>query len=261
MPVLRKNEALWKWFKDLSPAFFILAFSLVFQLYWGSHPFPDIWRVTYRVFFRFFRYAISLCLPLLILGPIYTSILRKKSGNLIQVDPAEGLNIGRIKHWIYRPFQGIGISFLFATKLLAVIQIVSGPSIGSAIPFTPGHFNLGKLLVSSAITAGISLLLSIIWTFDDLGVRYYNRRDQELKMIGKYLGTLMPTIFGIYGIFSLHAQNPGERATVHVLRIVIALYPSLVVFVVAHNHFLNKRRDYLTGKVYLTKGGVRREEG
>jgi len=39
-----------------------------------------------------------------------------------------------------------------------------------------------------------------------------NRKDQELKMIGKYVGTLMPILFGLYGIFSLLDDYPARQA-------------------------------------------------
>jgi hypothetical protein len=260
MDRLRLKQAVREGGKELLPAGLVLVLSLVFQLYWGTRFATEPWSVVYRVFLRFLRYAVFLCLPLYFLGPLYTSILKKKGRTFIQAALAGGLKIDPIKHWLVRPFQGIGISFLFATKLLAVIQIVSVPSLDGSVPFTPGHFNVGRLLVSSGITVVISLLLSTLWTFDDLGVRYFNRKDQELKMIGKYLGTLMPTIFGLYGVFSLYAQGPGESALTHVFRIVIALYPPLVLFAVVHTYFLRKRRDYFLERVSLPKGGVWREK-
>jgi hypothetical protein len=257
---VRAKKTSWGWFKDLVPAILVLVFSLIYQLYWNHHPSADSWGVVVRVFLRFLRYTIFLCLPLYLLVPIYHLFLKRGRRALIQVEPSRPLSVSRIKHWLFRPFQGIGISFLFATKLLAVIQIVSGSPSASSVPFTPGHFNYGRILASTAITIGISLLLSTLWTFDDLGVRYHNRRDQELKMIGKYIGTLMPTIFGLYGIFSLYAQSPGESALNHVFRIIIALYPPLVFFAVVHNFFIKNRPDYFFGRVSLTKGGVWRGE-
>ncbi|MBI5584575.1 MAG: hypothetical protein HY892_12210 [Deltaproteobacteria bacterium] len=113
--------------------------------------------------------------------------------------------------------------------------------------------------MATGIAILISLLLSILWTFDDLGVRYHNRKDQELKMIGKYIGTLVPVILGLYGVFSLHilhAQQLGESALTHVFRIIITLYPSLVIFAVVHNYFIKKRAKHFSDWVSLTKGGI-----
>ncbi len=77
-------------------------------------------------------------------------------------------------------------------------------------------------------------------------------------MIGKYVGTLMPTFFGLYGVPSLYAQSPGESALNHVFRIIIALYPPMVVFAVAHTHFIRKRLKYFSVRALLTKGGISR---
>lgn len=255
------RETARQWCKDLVPAILVLAFSLIFQLLWGNHPSTDGWWVVYRVLLRFFRYAVFLCLPLYLVKTTYNSILKKGVRSFVQVEPARVLNVSRIKHWLFRPFQGIGIAFLFATKLLAVIQIISGPSPNSPVPFTPGHFQTGRLFVGIGITIGISLLLSTLWTLDDLGIRYHNRRDQELKMIGKYVGTLMPTIFGLYGVLSLYAQSPGESALNHVFRIIIALYPPMVVFAVVHTHFIRKRIKLFSVGVSLIKGGIWRGQG
>ena len=115
---------------------------------------------------------------------------------LLQVERKRELKIEPIKHWLFRPFQGIGIGLLFGTKLLGILQLVAGPSVGSSLLIPEGHFQLGRLLLITLITVFVSLLLSTLWTLDDMGIRYFNRRDQELKMIGKYVGTVMPVILG-----------------------------------------------------------------
>jgi hypothetical protein len=79
-------------------------------------------------------------------------------------------------------------------------------------------------------------------------------------MIGKYIGTLMPTFFGLYGIFSLYAQSPGESALIHVFRIIVALHPPMVVFAVTHTYFLRIRLEYFSGRVFLNKGGIWRAQ-
>jgi hypothetical protein len=89
-----------------------------------------------------------------------------------------------------------------------------------------------------------------------MGIRYHNRRDQELKMIGKYVGTLMPTIFGLYGLFSLLANYPKESALVDVFRIILAFYPPMVVFVVIHTHFITRKTDFHLKKSLLKKGRI-----
>ena len=244
------------WSKELLPVYLVFSFSLIFSLYLSDHSTAESWKVVYRNFLRFFRYTLFLCLPLYLLRPIYRFILEKGKGALIQLGHPREITIQPLKHWLFRPFQGIGIGFLFATKLLAVIETITGPATDSTPPIIPGHFQLGRLLLVTGITMFISLLLSTLWTLDDMGIRYHNRRDQELKMIGKYAGTLMPLIFGLYGLFSLMAHYPKESALVHVFRIILAFYPPLVVFAVVHTRFITGKIDFHARKNLLKKGGI-----
>jgi hypothetical protein len=258
MAPLKKRSATWKRFKEFSPAFFVLPPAIFFHFFWGHHPNADIWKIIYWVVSRFFGYTAFLCLPLYLVKPIYSAILEGRQG-FIQVEPSQPFEINWFRHWLFRPFQGIGISFMFATRLLTVIHTISVPSIESAVPFTPGQLNVERIIMATAITVMISLLLSVLWTFDDLGIRYYNRKDQELKMIGKYAGTIVPLLFGLYGVFNLHilhAKQLGESPILHVFQIVITLYPSLVFFSVVHNYFIKKRAKHFSDWVSLTKGGV-----
>jgi len=112
------------------------------------------------------------------------------------------------------------------------------------------------LWVISGITVVISLLLSILWTLDDVGIRYVNRKDQEIRMIGKYVGTLMPLIFGLYGIFSLSADFPTLQVFIYIFKTVIILYPPFTVFTVFHTWFLKNKAEYFFSKGLLGKGGV-----
>ena len=244
------------WVIDMLPAFLIFSFSIIFSFYLGGQAVSEFWRVAYRILLRFFRYTLFLCLSLYFLRPIYRFILEKGQEALIQIDHPGKVTSHRLKNWLFRPFQGIGIGFLFATKLLALIETLSGPFTNSSPPLIAGHYQLGRLLLVITITIIISLLLSTLWTLDDMGIRYYNRRDHELKMIGKYVGTLMPLIFGLYGLFSLLAHYPRGSTLLHVFRIILAFYPPLVVFVTFHSHFITGNKDFLVRKNLLKKGGI-----
>jgi hypothetical protein len=256
---LRLKETVRRWSKEMIPVFLVLSFSLFLTFYSMDTSSSGIGKVLYRIFLRFFRFTLLLCLPLYVLSSIYKFILEKGRKSLLQLAQPKAIIIDPLKHWLFRPFQGIGIGFLFATKLLAVIQVITGPSTGSSLPFIPGQFQLGQLLWVTGITIFISLLLSTLWTLDDMGIRYYNRRDQELKMIGKYVGTLMPTILGLYGLFSLLANYPKESALVYMFKIIIAFYPPMVVFAIVHTHFIKGRADFHSKKNLLRKGGIWQE--
>jgi len=152
--------------------------------------------------------------------------------------------------------QGIGIGLLFETKLLAALQILTGVTAQPVLFSSRGQIQLERLLVITGITVVISLLLSTLWTLDDMGIRYANRKDQELKMIGKYVGTLMPILFGLYGIFSLLDDYPARQAFVFLFRIVMILYPPFAVFAVMHFRFLRSREQQFSERTLLRTGGI-----
>lgn len=104
------------------------------------------------------------------------------------------------------------------------------------------------------------ILLSSLWTLDDMGIRYFNRKNHEIRMIGKYAGTLMPILFGFYGVFGLFSQFQRMEAFVYLFQIVVILYPPFAVFSVFHTHFLQKRGEPLLHKLLNKKGDLGNEE-
>jgi hypothetical protein len=111
-------------------------------------------------------------------------------------------------------------------------------------------------LIISGIAVSISLLLSTLWTLDDLGVRYVNRKDQEIKMIGRYIGTIMPIFFGFYGILSLFTDFPAFQVFIYLSKTVIILYPPFTVFAILHTRYLKGRVEYFSQRASLQKGGI-----
>jgi hypothetical protein len=188
--------------------------------------------------------------------PIYNKlgfVFQRMRGILIQIEGKQELQIRPIKHWFFRPFQGIGIGLLFATKLLGVLQIVTGSTATASILLPQGQFQPGRLLVGTGITILVSLLLSTLWTMDDLGIRYFNRKDYEIKMVGKYVGTLMPIVFGLYGVFSLFDQFSKMQALIYLFQMIVILYPSFTVFSVFHAHFVQRNIESLSKKLFPEK--------
>jgi len=241
--------------KEISPALAVLFFSIFFSLFLNNSPIQG-WEITTRGLFRFFRLTLLLCLPLYVLSPIYSFVVGKIRGKLLQMEKIQELHIIPIKHWIFRPFQGIGIGLLFETKLLTALQGITGVMTKPFPLFPQSQFLPGRLLVISGIAVVISLLLSILWTLDDVGIRYVNPKDQEIRMIGKYVGTIMPLIFGFYGIFSLTADFPTLQVFIHLFKTVIILYPPFTVLTVFHNRLLKNKAEYFFQKASLKKGGV-----
>lgn len=242
--------------KEISPALAVLFFAIFFSHFLDNLTLTKGWEVVYRALLRFFRLTLLLCLPLYVLSPIYSFVVDKIRGKLLQTDKTKELRINPIKHWIFRPFQGIGIGLLFETKLLVALQIITGMTAKTFLLFPRGQFQPWRFLVISGITVVISLFLSTLWTLDDIGIRYVNRKDQEIRMIGKYVGTLMPIIFGFYGIFSLIQDFPTVQAFIYLFKTVIILYPPFTVFTVFHTRFLKNKAEYFSQKASLRKGGV-----
>jgi hypothetical protein len=250
-----------RWSKELAPALIILFFSVVFSIAFHEPSPSGSWEGVYRTLFRFFRFTLFLCIPVYLLSPVYSVVVGKISGSLVQIEKKQGLKIDPFKHWVFRPFQGIGIGLLFETRLLAVLQVITGEPTRPFHFLPPEQFQPGRFLAITGITVLISLLLSTLWALDDMGVRYVNDKDQEMKMIGKYAGTIMPIIFAFYGIFSLVANFPKVDAFTYLLKIVFVLYPPFAAFAVFHNTFLRNRKERFSQNALLDAGGIWRKGG
>jgi hypothetical protein len=87
-----------------------------------------------------------------------------------------------------------------------------------------------------------------------MGIRYFNRKNQEIKMIGKYAVTLMPILFGFYGVFSLFSQFQKTQALLYLFQIIVILYPPFTVFSVFHTHFIQGRAVDLLKRLSVGKG-------
>jgi hypothetical protein len=103
------------------------------------------------------------------------------------------------------------------------------------------------------------LLLSILWTLDDLGIRSFNRRDQELRMPAKYTGVFVPVVFEFYGGLKALAHSSTLEALPFVPKTAVVLYPSLALFDVPHTYLLKSRRALLAQN-NLQVGGIWQKE-
>ncbi len=242
--------------KEIAPAIGVLLVVVFFSHSSGNSMVIKSWEVVYRVMFRFFRLTVLLCLPLCFLLPISGFFVCRLREKLLQTKRTEELRVIPIRHWISRPLQGIGLSLLFETKLLAALQVVTGVTAEPLVLFHRNQFQFERMWFISGITVIISLLLSTLWTLDDTGIRYVNQKNQEIKMIGKYVGTLMPVIFGLYGILSLIAAFPTGRVLSYLLKTVLILYSPFGFFAILHAHTLRRKADDLSQRASLRKGGV-----
>jgi hypothetical protein len=250
------------WFRELGHVAFLLVLTIALSLFLGEFAFPKGWEAIYKGLFRFVRLALLLCLPLYLLLPIHRAlgwIVRKRAGVLIQMEGRQDLSVHLLKHWLVRPFQGIGIGLFFATKLLTILEVTTGQKATASFLLHQGQFQPGRLLAATGVTIAVSLLLSTVWTLDDMRVRYHNRKDQEVKMIGKYVGTVLPIFLGFYGIIALLNEFQMRQSLIYLWQMALILYPPFTVFSVFHAHYVRKRASLLSGGLSLGKGGIRHE--
>ena len=252
-----------RWSKEIGHAVAILILTIALSFFLGDFTFLKGSEALYKGLFRFFRITLLLCLPFYLLSPIFKGlgrIVQRGKGAFLQMAEKQDLEIHPIKHWLVRPFQGIGIGLLFGTKLLSVLQVMTGEAATASLMIPTGQFQLGRFLIVTGITIVISLLLSTLWTLDDMGVRYLNRKRHEIRMVGRYAGTLTPIFFGFYGTFGLFNQFQKGDALLYLFQILVILYPPFTFFSVFHAHFLEKRGTLLLDRLVANEEGLDEEE-
>ena len=263
MIYLTSSNKFRRWSKEIGHAIAILILTISLSLFLGEFTFLKGSEAIYKGLLRFFRITFLLCLPLYLLLPIFGrlgKVVQRKNSTFLQMKEKQDLEIHPLKHWFFRPFQGIGIGLLFGTKLLSVLQVVIGTTASASLLIPKGQFQLGRFLVVTGITIVISLFLSTLWTLDDMGIRYFNRKNHEIKMVGKYVGTLMPIVFGLYGVFSLFDQFSKVQALIYLFQMIVILYPSFTIFSVFHTHFIQKRAENLLERLLIERGNFTDDE-
>ena len=260
---LTSSDKFRRWPKEIGHAVVILLITISLSILLGDFTFLKGSEAIYKGLFRFFRIALLLCLPLYLLFPIFEGlgrVVQRENEAFLQVKEKQELEVHPVKHWLIRPFQGIGIGLLFGIKLLSVLQVMTGEAAVASLLIPKGEFQFGRFVIVSGITIFVSLLLSTLWTLDDMGIRYFNRKNHEVRMIGKYAGTLMPILFGFYGTFSLFSEFQRTEAFIYLFQIVVILYPPFAVFSVLHTHFLQKRGEPLLHRLLNKRGDFSNEE-
>jgi len=259
MVALLKRKSLKENLREMGPAFGLLLVTLIISTFITEFTFNFGLAAIWKTLLRFLRLSLLLTLPLFLLPGLCTlleSFFRGGARHLIQMQEDRDAAIHPFKNWIIRPFQGIGLAMLLATKLLGLLEIYSGTKISVDTILPQGVFNPGRLFSSIAVGVVVSLLLSFLWTLDDLGIRCYNKKTKEVRMIGKYVGLLLPIFFGFYGIITLFDNNSQILVIKYVAQMVIVLYPPFVVFNVLHSRYLNSREEVLLRKLRAVSGDI-----
>jgi hypothetical protein len=259
MVKLLSKKSLKENMKELGPALVILLATLIISTFITEFTFNFGLKALWKTLFRFLRLSFLLTLPMLLLPGICSvveGVFNRGKRYLIQVQGDHDTGVHSLKNWVIRPFQGIGLAMLLATKLLALLEIYTGSRITIDTVLPPGGFNAGRFFIFIAIGIAVSLLLSCLWTLDDLGVRHYNTKTREVRMIGKYIGLLLPIFFGFYGIISLFQNNTQLLVAKYVAQMVVILYPPFVVFNVLHSRYLKSREEVFLKRLKAVSGGI-----
>ena len=250
--IVSLQQALSESIRMMWPGAVVLLLSLLISAFFTEFTFIAGLESFWKIFLRFFRLSLVLTLPLLLLPficSIIQRLLNKRNWHLIHIREERDHTINPFKSWFIRPFQGIGLAMLVATKLITLLQISTSAAINASAILPTGQFNPGRFLGVTIIAVITSLLLSFIWTLDDLGIRYFNRKTGEIKMIGKYIGFLLPIVFGFYGIFSLFESHAHLLAILYIAQMVVVLYPPFVAMAVFHALYVEKREAILLDKL------------
>ncbi len=246
-------------FRFVWPIPVVLVLNSLLPTFVGEFTFISGSDAFWKVPVRYLRLSLFLVVPLLIL-PLFCSLMRRllnRGGReLVQIE--ESRDPWPVNLWFLRPLQGIGLALLFGTKFIGLYQEYTGTSLGAAAILPPPQFSPGRFLGSAAIVVAASLLLSFLWSLDDLGVRHRNRKTGEVKMIGKYLGMLLPILFGFSGIFGILRDTPWPLAAYYVVQMTVVLYPPFATLAVFHSLYLRKKGALLLRRIQVTRADAAR---
>ncbi len=250
--IISSRKALLNGIRLMLPAVVVLLLTLFIAVFFTKFVFVAGVESFWKIIFRVFRLIIILALPILLLPHVSVLMqyfLNRGNYRLIRTREERSHQFNKWQGWLVRPLQCIGLAMLIASKFITVLQIYTGSAITTSTVLPPLHFSLGRFLSITAIAMTTSLLLSFLWTLDDLGIRYSNTKTGEVRMIGRYIGMLLPIIFGFYGIFSLFESHERLLAVQYIFQMVIVLYPPFVIMTVLHFLYIEKHENILLEKL------------
>jgi len=249
--------------REIWPALVVLLGTLIISSFAERIGFLEVKKELWKILLRFFRFTFVLSLPLLFLpwvSSMMRGVLHRSNRQLIQIQEERAEMADPFNSWFIRPLQGVGLLMLMATKFLTFLHIYTGTTADSSLVLPPTVFSFGRFFVVTFLTLITSVLLSFLWSLDDLGIRHINRKTGEIRMIGKYLGVLLPVLFGFYGIINLFEVHELQIAVIYVAQMVMILYPSFVIFAVLHYHYIRKHEKMLLKRLKVVPQAIMTDE-
>jgi hypothetical protein len=222
---------------EFSPAIVVLAATFVVSFYAGTAEGLYLVQSHVRTLVRFLAITMILLAPLPIL-PSFILFAGKRLrdegffGRLVKGEMSSA-PFRKSLLWITRPLQGIGMSLLFSNQFLNLFRTFPEASFLDA---------LIRPILFIVVSVPISILFSTIWSLDDLGVRLYLKQSGEVRLVGSYVGTILPVASGALGIYSLLQRSSPVDALLLLGLMVMALYPPYVLLAVIHDKFLGQRK-------------------
>jgi len=223
---------------EFSPAIVVLVATFVVSFSAGTAEGFFLVQSNVRTLVRFLVITMILLVPLPILPPFIAFVGKRTAeegflGRLVKGEMESSGQFRKSLLWIIRPLQGIGMSMLFSNQFLNLFRNFSEAS------FLDGLIRPILFIVVSVL---ISILFSAIWSLDDLGVKLYLKQTGEIRLVGSYVGTILPVISGALGIYSLFQRSSPVDALLFLGLMVMVLYPPYVLFAVIHDKFLSQRK-------------------
>ena len=223
---------------EFSPAIVVLAATFVASFYAGTTEGLYIVQSHARTLVRFIAITAILLAPLPIL-PSFILLAGKRLkdegffGRLVKGEMRGSVPFRKSLLWVTRPLQGIGMSLLFSNQFLNLFRTFPEASFLDA---------LIRPILFIVVSVPISILFSTIWSLDDLGVRLFLKQSGEVRLVGSYVGTILPVASGALGIYSLIQRSSPVDALLILALMVMALYPPYVMLAVIHDKFLGQRK-------------------
>ncbi len=221
------------------PAFLVLALTVAISLATGHHGDLFLAHSTGSILIRF-----ALVTPILVAPIAIIPRLLNLAGRLVKNNKLFGwfVKSRAVPHQdftvsddlVLRPLQGMALSMIFAERFIDFLVFSTGASYASILIRT----TVFALLMLNPL---ISLFLSFMWTFDDLGVKIYSKETGETRMLGRSIGIALPLITGAIGVSTLFHRTYFMDAVIDLLGGFMVLYPPYVLFVIFHHEYVRRR--------------------
>ena len=221
------------------PALLVLALTVVISLATG-HP-RDLFlsHSASSILIRFVVVTPLLVAPIAIVPRLLTLAGRLVKNNkffgwFVKTRAAPHQEFTVSEDLVLRPLQGMALSMVFAERFLDFLVFSTGASYASIVI----RSTVFAFLMLNPL---ISLFLSFMWTFDDLGVKIYSKETGETRMLGRSIGIILPLVTGAIGVSTLFHRTYFMDAVIDLLGGFMVLYPPYVLFVILHHEYVRRR--------------------